>query len=388
MASIHPVLEGAVAQRATEVLGELSSALLALEPRDIGDPSWASGTSGLAVVHAELANWFPDRTHGERAEAWLLRTVELLEATPSDPSLASGLAGIGWVVGLLTSGHPDGEHGLGAEVEAILLRLMANPGNVQWELFQGISGFAVFARGRHDRRLISAIARRLVESSWHVEPVVNLGMAHGVSGALAVASTLVRDDVHADELRPIVRATSAWLLSQRSSEEGDAWFRACSDDDGEPARTAWCYGDLGVAWSLLLAARALADSNLSEEAFRIAEHAARRPLTKTGVVDAGLCHGAIGVAHVFHRMSALRPDRPKLRRAAREWFARTLEMRVLGARFGGFRSFGLASTRADAKLEWTDDASVLTGAGGIALALSTALGKDFVGWDAPLLVCA
>jgi hypothetical protein len=200
-----------------------------------------------------------------------------------------------------------------------------------------------------------------------------------------VVAELVANDVLADELRPLLKETSEWLLTQRLAKDEDAWFRCASDDHPAPARTAWCYGDPGVAWALMLAARSLDDRALAREALAIASRAAERALERTGVVDAGLCHGAAGLGHVFHRMSLLFPDEPALRDAARVWFGRALGMRVEGAPLAGFKAYVPSSPEPGAPFLWKDDAGLLTGAAGVAMALASAL-EGTHEWDAPMMV--
>ena len=53
--------------------------------------------------------------------------------------------------------------------------------------------------------------------------------------------------------------------------------------------------------------------------------AANRPPDQTGVVDAGLCHGSAGLAHLFNRMYQMTAE-PILADAARLWVGRTLEL--------------------------------------------------------------
>ena len=68
-----------------------------------------------------------------------------------------------------------------------------------------------------------------------------------------------------------------------------------------PARTAWCYGDPGIAAALLLAGRAMDEPAWEREALDLARTVARRPAGNCGVNDAGLCHGAAGLGHLLNR---------------------------------------------------------------------------------------
>jgi lantibiotic modifying enzyme len=152
------------------------------------------------------------------------------------------------------------------------------------------------------------------------------------------------------------------------------------DGSSEPARAAWCYGDPGVAVALLGAARAVGHATWEEAALAIARRAALRSFESSGVLDAGLCHGAAGLAHLFNRMYQMTGD-PLLGDAARAWFERTLAMRQPHQGLAGYRSF--EPERTDA--QWVDDPSLFTGVGGIALALLGAISPLEPRWDRLLL---
>jgi hypothetical protein len=116
---------------------------------------------------------------------------------------------------------------------------------------------------------------------------------------------------------------------------------------------------------------------------RIGLAAASRPAGESGVVDTGLCHGASGVAHVFHRLF-LATSEPRFADAARFWFARTLAMRGEHRGFAGFAAY---EPDGKGKLGWVGDAGFLTGAVGITLALVAAIAKDAdPAWDRALLI--
>ena len=397
-----PLLSGALADRADEALDGISRALAALDPASLGDPGWAMGTSGIAVAHAYLHGRFPDRGHEDAAQRALRRTVELAAARPMTPWFVEGMAGIGWTLAHLTGGADDDGAGADKGVDATLLRVLDAAGPHPWELFYGLAGFVPYALERLPlpgaRDVLERTARRLAAvaeavdggTCWrtlpecdpvgrHPAPYWNFGVAHGFPGAILVTAELVRRGVLALELRPILAGASAWLASQRVAGEKGARFRAWSDDDGAPARTAWCYGDPGIAWALLMAARALGDRSLASDAVAIAVDAAARSPSAGGVVDACLCHGAAGLAHLYHRMAMLEPAAPALRDAARSWFAHALDMRRADAPLGGFRSFWPIGT-------WNDQPGLLMGVSGVGLALVSAMDPDATGWDLPLLL--
>jgi hypothetical protein len=109
-------------------------------------------------------------------------------------------------------------------------------------------------------------------------------------------------------------------------------------------------------------------------------------VSESGVVDAGLCHGASGLAHVFHRLHVATGE-TRFRGAAQIWLAQTLARREPGLGFGGFRIPPLPSS---GRTRPVRNGTFLTGTPGIALALAS-FGTDpgsegWAGWDRALLL--
>jgi hypothetical protein len=121
-----------------------------------------------------------------------------------------------------------------------------------------------------------------------------------------------------------------------------------------PSRLAWCYGDPGVAAALLVAAQAVGEKSRERQALEIALHAAARPPEQARVVDAGLCHGAAGLGHLFNRMFQATGEK-RLAEAARFWFQRTLEFRRRGKGIGGYLAWSPAKGRT---MEWVADRGI------------------------------
>jgi hypothetical protein len=150
----------------------------------------------------------------------------------------------------------------------------------------------------------------------------------------------------------------------------------------EPSRTAWCYGDPGVAAALHLAAHVVGDERWKAEAVAVSLEVARRPAELCGVNDAALCHGAAGLAHILNRLSFATGE-ATLEDAARAWFARTLDMRTPGQGVGGYRSW---RSGRDVSSGWIDHPGLLAGAAGVGLALLAATGSVEPSWDRCMLL--
>jgi hypothetical protein len=170
-----------------------------------------------------------------------------------------------------------------------------------------------------------------------------------------------------------------WLRAQELSG-GFAAF-AGPQEEPKPARLAWCYGDPGVAVALLQTARCVEEPAWERAARMTARRAAQRPAEQAGVVDAGLCHGAAGLGHLFNRLYQATGE-PTLGEAARFWFGRTLQMHRPERGIGGYEAWRGGD---DGELIWIADAGLLTGAAGIALALLAAITSIEPAWDRMLL---
>ncbi|HEV7518070.1 MAG TPA: lanthionine synthetase LanC family protein, partial [Thermoanaerobaculia bacterium] len=219
----------------------------------------------------------------------------------------------------------------------------------------------------------------------------NLGVAHGVPGvigflALALDAAAGLPAATAEEARRLLEGAVDWVLAQRLPTGAASLFPYNFTPGMEPSasRLAWCYGDLGIAATLLAAARVAGEPAWEAEALVTARHAAARPAEGAGVVDAGLCHGAAGVAHLFNRLHQASGD-DALGAAARAWFGRALALRQPGEGIGGFRAWLPDGADRAGDLGWRSDPGFLTGVAGIGLALLAATTPVAPDWDRVLL---
>ncbi|MES1210968.1 MAG: lanthionine synthetase LanC family protein, partial [Acidobacteriota bacterium] len=148
------------------------------------------------------------------------------------------------------------------------------------------------------------------------------------------------------------------------------------------SRLAWCYGDPGIAAALLVAARAAGEPAWEDKALEVARGAARRPPEQSFVRDAGVCHGAAGLAHLFNRFWQASGEEI-FRDAALHWIERTLEFRVPGEGIAGFSAWHAMS---GPNGQWAAEPGLLEGATGIALVLLAAISTVEPEWDRILLV--
>ena len=175
-----------------------------------------------------------------------------------------------------------------------------------------------------------------------------------------------------------------WLLARQLPAGKGSCFGTAFVAGEEPiaSRLAWCYGDPGIAATLLVAARAAGEPAWEDKALEVARAAASRPAERSFVRDAGVCHGAAGLAHLFNRFWQASGEEV-FRDAARFWIERTLELRSPGEGIAGFRAWHAMTGSTG---QWAAVPGLLEGAAGVALVLLAAVSPVEPEWDRILLV--
>jgi len=155
---------------------------------------------------------------------------------------------------------------------------------------------------------------------------LNLGMAHGIAGILALLSGAMSAGIQVDGQAGAVTELCAAFDRYRQGSTACPWWPATitSDehkrgraDSGRQARPSWCYGTPGQARAQQLAGLALGD----QERMRAAERALVGCVLDrqvTGLIaDASLCHGWAGLVQVLWRAAGDALDPGPLRAALR-----------------------------------------------------------------------
>lgn len=422
--SWRPLLEGDLAARAREAVSAIAEAVRTAPPpeiahewaRTVREATLAAGKPGMALLFGYLARaGGPDsERYLELTESCLDEAVEALSRVPMTPGLYSGFTSVAW-----TAEHLD--RVLGAEeepgedpneeIDQELLGILApSPWTGHYDLISGLVGFGVYALERVPRptavQCLETIVDRLEEMAvpqapgvtWHspVELIAphlresmpqgyyNLGVAHGAPGVIALLAEACRAGVRVETARPLLDGAVRWLLAQRRPDDGGSCFATWISPgvEASPARLAWCYGDAGIAASLLVAARAVGEEGWERAALDIAARSTRIPREASGVIDPGLCHGAVGLGHLYNRIYQATGEE-LFAGTARFWFSEGLDMRRPGSGVAGFSAWDSASGDAP---QWVDEPGFLTGATGIGLALLAATSSVEPEWDRVLMV--
>jgi hypothetical protein len=364
--------------------------------------SLAAGAAGTALLHIERAHTGSQPWH--TAHAWIKAATSQEISAADQAGLYFGAPAISFILHATRTGRYDeAAAAIDAHVTRVAERRLAQVATriergeaatfAEYDVFRGLTGIAVLLlRHLPDADILEPILSHLVRLTyptskglpgWWVahDPAstvptpgghANLGIAHGITGVLALLAIALRDGVavdgQADAIQRICACLDRW---QQGGEAGPWWPQWITRADLEsgrvrqlgPGRPSWCYGTVGIARAQQLAAIALGDITRQRLAEQALAACLSDPAQLAYLTEPGLCHGVAGVYQTTWR-------------AARD--ALTLDV---AARLPTLKAM---LDEADPQ---TDD-SLLTGSAGLALALHTSAHDTppHSGWDACLLI--
>ena len=401
-----PLLLGAARARALALVEEIATALS--EPASTNDPS-LSGAAARALFFAYFAEASPGRELSSSVDDALIAAIDGIARTRQTFSLCEGFVGVGWVAQHLVGRFDDnGEDANSAIDDALATVTERATWSGAYELLYGLGGIGVYALERiarpSGRQLLAQVVTRLDELAerhpggvaWRTAPSpasavrttnaalghYDCGVAHGVPGLVPLLAGACAAGVEVARARPLLDGAVRWLLRQASDDvlTYPAWI---ADGKRTPTRLAWCYGDAGIAATLLAAGSAVNEAAWIDAAASLGRRAAalgrdEAAAQQLAVLDSGICHGSAGLAIIFHRLWQ-HAHEPVFADAARWWYGRVLDDHRPGRGIGGYKMWQPPGH--DPQPAWIDDDSLLTGVAGVGLALLAGTGSIEPAWD-------
>ncbi|WP_369265895.1 lanthionine synthetase C family protein [Streptomyces harbinensis] len=132
----------------------------------------------------------------------------------------------------------------------------------------------------------------------------NFGMAHGITGPLALLACALRNGITVNGHLDAIRTICTWLDTWRQDTKTGSWWprwitrtdlRAGRLPQQRPPRPSWCYGTPGIARAQQLAGIATGDSNGQRMAEDALLGCLSDPAQLSLLTDTSLCHGWAGL---------------------------------------------------------------------------------------------
>lgn len=400
MVANHPAIESKI----FEIANSLSNFRFT-------SPLLFGGSAGASLFYHSLYSLTGNSRYFQISQDILLATIKQLNETSFRYTMSEGYAGIFWFIQYCQqNGLIDIEDNYFDEAEALIYGASIrdlNKGHYDY-LHGGLSP-VLFALRRYPKdaagtyldRVVSALKKTKIEDfdgiRWEDKfsqfsrpfegAMFNLSLSHGVTSVINLLLRIYELGVRRATISHLLEGSLSWLTKCKIGDETMASiypncsFGNCRHNNGT-SRLSWCYGDMGIAWTFLLASRILKEDVYRNEALRIIEKASRRtePLSDPNF-DAAFCHGASGIAYLFKRFYK-ETELAICMRAHSFWLSQTLGMANNSQECAGFKFYKPLGQK-----KWSVDYGLLEGLAGVGLVLIDNL-IDFNEWDECMLVSA
>jgi hypothetical protein len=299
--------------------------------------SLAEGAAGIALLHQETGNWPAMYRALEAAVADGVSVAESASLYYGAPALTFVLAGADRPgLARATATAATGTAALTQRrLQAAHRRIDRHerPRYAEYDLIRGLTGLGVSLRRVGDLEMLRNVLIYLVRLTDPINGLPgwwcqhgptrdrtaaagghgNHGIAHGITGPLALLALTLIDgtlvDGHAEAIRRICRWLDTW---ERRASGGPWWPEFVTLDDldrGEarqpgPGRPSWCYSTPGIARAQQLAGRALGDPSRRRKAETAFTVCITDPAQLGRLVDRSLCHGTAGLLTTARRIAA------------------------------------------------------------------------------------
>lgn len=366
-----------------------------------------SGTSGRALTLWYLHQYSPSLVNESHFDT-IITTIQARSRTlQKNTSISQGLPGIAWLFELFLQSQDDYDPAFNDGVDRLLTEITSTD---DWagelEYVVGLAGMTTYAarRMRQGRggELYKNICKLFEKRSstddrgrlFWITPThsifrmnndntkeCNLGLAHGIPAIIASMIPAIESLDDNGRSNHLVRKGCEWLIAQEQDVNEFGSHFAYLANRPEISRLGWCYGDLGIALTLIRAGHALNEANFIDKGKEIAISSAKRDFQSSGVRDAGLCHGAAGIFLLFDLINRACPDE-QFELAKRYWIGQTLDF----YRKNGISGFNPFRAGPDGTGEsYPRETGLLAGHSGVALCLLSAAGAPATWVDGILL---
>lgn len=335
---------------------------------------------GMMLFLFHYAKTMNDKKVGDTAQKLAEDIVESLSGMPSSSYCD------GWSGALLFFDYLRDNDFVDIEIDDIIDTVEKNIEsytnfcltNRLFELLYGVAGVGIYWLRHNNRQMVDYIIsalynaketdgisngyRWIFRSARIVEQQeYNLSMSHGLVGMLLFV--LRAFEKYGDKKAEKILASGInYMLSRRNNESDSvSLFPSVADSDTlKHSRLGWCYGDLGCGYLMYEAAKVCARDDWRNTAIDIYRHSSLRRTHETNMVsEAGLCHGAAGVAMMF-RDIADKTHYAMFDECADYWLSETVKHSRFSDGLAGYKSLYVNT--------WHNDMSFLTGISGIGLA--------------------
>lgn len=299
-----------------------------------------SGLTSLIIVLLDCHTKNPSLVGKEKIKEYFLYTFDILENNNIlMSSYCDGLAGYGFFLMKLKRINfflEDCDKEILNQIDDLLTQIdeiledQIDDFFAQdnYDILHGVIGLGIYFLEREKLNLVYKIVDFLIERSTTKEnlvywkkydkyktysTVIDMGNAHGNSSILYFLTKILIITPENDKLKKLIIGNVNFYLKNKQiigssiSTYFPTLIKVIDFESNihkpENSRLAWCYGDLGALYTLLLVSSHISQKQMYSDVVNMLEIVANRRLeTENFEIDAGFCHGSSGIAIIFDKI--------------------------------------------------------------------------------------
>lgn len=242
--------------------------------------------------------------------------------------------------------------------------------------------FSTLSNLRKLNTVTHSFANFLPDQNKTIVTEINLSLSHGIASILKFCIECYNKKVCSDKAKSLAYYLASSIQEYANKETQYCYFPNIVNVHkigNENSRLAWCYGDLGIAYILYQFGTTFDEKKLRELALEVLYHTTKRKdFEQTRILDAGICHGTAGVAHIYNRLWNYTRDN-NFKKSADFWISKTLDFANQKDGFAGYKMY-LAQYN-----KFVPMFGLLEGTAGVGQVLLSYINNDF-SWDYCLML--
>ena len=210
------------------------------------------------------------------------------------------------------------------------------------------------------------------------EDNIELGLAHGQAMILFFLTKTLEQRIETQKTEEALhKLCNLYIKNQIKSNDGDYFPDAIEKGEKIISPLRWCHGHLGIALSLWKAGKILRRNDVIDSALQAGIHASMlKSPKKQHLPSAIICHGTLGVAHMFNRFFQF-SYKTEFKEAALYWYSKSLEM---------MKNPNIHVRTCNEKGDYEYKHGIINGIEGIGLSILACLSDNEPKWDRCILL--
>jgi len=315
-----PKLSDRLISSLDEKLHEIALELQHFDFKAYPSIGYLGGLSGMLFFLFEYGKHYDKPEYLDLGESYIHEILLRLGRDKTNFSFSSGIAGFGYAIEqLFEQGHVESSDILHPFDSEFCQALKLNLRDYNWDALHGAIGISFYLFRRIESPVVNQTIEYMIDwfddngiiqgdgKKWksymnsQTKEEFNLGLAHGMPSIGFFLCRCIEHNIKKEKCIQLLSSFMNYYVSMMNSRSDSVEFMFPNNEKKNHTgpRLAWCYGDLGISAIIYHINSIIGgyDKLLTDLLISLRS---RRDLKASSVKDAGFCHGASGVLHIYH----------------------------------------------------------------------------------------